>query len=348
MYLLNVLAAAGLLVSYAAPYINPDVFWIPAFFGLAYPFLLLANIFFIVYWLVQMRLKFIMSMIVILSGWKHFSNTVQWGHKATVNPGLKVMTFNVMNFGYSGNKNTRKEIVELIKEEEPDVLCLQDVYTNYAWQYDPISEIKSVMQSKGIFFSDVSDKKKIYKLGLVVVSKYPILSTGTVSFGENTNNHAIWADLNINKQKVRVYNVHMQSIRFGPREYEFLKRIGENSDSTINESKTILRRLKYAFELRGQQTELLKQEMDKSPNPVVVCGDFNDTPVSYTYRKLGDGLIDCFSESGSGMGRTYAGQFPSFRIDYILHDKSFKSGNFEVINKKLSDHFPVKAIIELQ
>ena len=114
----------------------------------------------------------------------------------------------------------------------------------------------------------------------------------------------------------------------------------------MNEIKDISHRLKYAFRKRAHQADVLSDHIHTSPYPVIVCGDFNDTPVSYTYHKIRGDLVDAFIESGRGIGNTYSGMFPSYRIDYILHSRNLRSGGFETVRVDYSDHFPVSCLFE--
>ena len=107
----------------------------------------------------------------------------------------------------------------------------------------------------------------------------------------------------------------------------------------------IIRKIKTASEMRAEQVRKIREHIDNSPSKVVVCGDFNDHPVSYSYQKIRKNLKDAFVESGRGIGRTYVGKLPSFRIDYILHSKGFNSYNFKTINFRMSDHLPVTCIL---
>jgi endonuclease/exonuclease/phosphatase family metal-dependent hydrolase len=140
----------------------------------------------------------------------------------------------------------------------------------------------------------------------------------------------------------------LQSIRFGQEDYKFINQIGYNiEEENTNGIKKILSRLKIAFTKRASQAESVAASIRNSNHPVVLCGDFNDTPSSYSYKTISENLCDAFRESGSGLGTTYAGPFPAFRIDFILHSPQIKSFEYTTISQKLSDHFPISCILNL-
>lgn len=146
----------------------------------------------------------------------------------------------------------------------------------------------------------------------------------------------------IHGDTVRVYNVHLQSIHLSNVDYKFVDDIMNNKKTEeLENSKNILRRLKRAFIKRSSQSDLVAEHIQNCPYSTIVCGDFNDTPASYSYNNIAQNLKDAFVESGTGFGKTYIGKFPSFRIDYILHSDKYKSYNFRTIRQKLSDHFPL-------
>ena len=157
-------------------------------------------------------------------------------------------------------------------------------------------------------------------------------------------------DIKIGKDTIRVFNTHLESVHFGWNSYKFIENLN-NDDVQQDElagSLMILRQLKKAFVKRATQVELLHDSIEASPYPVIICGDFNDTPYSYTYSILADDLRDSFRESGRGIGKSYNGPFPSFRIDYIFHDAKIESSAYRTIHEKLSDHYPVSCMFKLK
>ena len=141
----------------------------------------------------------------------------------------------------------------------------------------------------------------------------------------------------------------MQSIRFNKNNYSFITNSKAlKDDERLKEIKDISFRLRDAFIKRASQAEIISKHIRNSPYPVVVCGDFNDVPVSYSYRTMKKNLNDSFVEAGKGIGTTYMGKFPSFRIDFIFHSKEIKCLNFDIPNVKLSDHFPVTSKFVLE
>jgi endonuclease/exonuclease/phosphatase family metal-dependent hydrolase len=143
--------------------------------------------------------------------------------------------------------------------------------------------------------------------------------------------------------------MHLQSIAFSKADYRYmidLKNDVETED--VNHSRSIIKRLKTAFVKRAHQADLIRKSIDQSPYPVVVCGDFNDTYASYARQTISGNLLDAFIESGNGFGKSYIGEFPSFRIDYLFHSKIFKSYHFQTIMNPLSDHYPIVCLLEKQ
>ena len=354
--LFNHIAAVCLLISYLAPHVSPENFWFLAFFGLAYPILVFVNLLFVIYWGIQLKKRAFYSLLILLGGWKQISQYVQINFNNTPDKSkklIKVMSYNVRLFDlydWSHNTGTRTKMFELINDENPDIMCLQEFFTHdSSKQFNNLDTLLKFQKAKNTQIEYTNRSGTTNHLGAAIFSSYPIVAKGKITFDTKTNNMCIYSDIKINNDTIRVYNVHLQSIQFDYDDYKFVDDIINNKETETKElekSKNILKRMKRAFVKRSKQTELVAENISKSPYPVIVCGDFNDPPASYAYHTISKNLSDAFVESGKGFGRSYVGKFPSFRIDYILHSNQYKAYEFRTIREELSDHFPVCCYLE--
>jgi len=259
---------------------------------------------------------------------------------------MKILSFNVHAFEWYSDPESFKAVVNLIQSERPDIICLQEFYLNSNQKSgkDNILKLFKNTPYNHIHFSHPYDKNSGY--GIATFSKFPITGMGTINF-EKTFNDIIYTDLLINEDTVRVYNNHLQSVYFQKKNYAFLDTLKLTYDEeSMKEIMDISRKLKTGYVKRSHQVDVISSHIAECPYPVIVCGDFNDTPVSYTYRKMRADLKDAFLSSGKGIGNTYTGIFPSFRIDYILCSAEFNPLLFEMVEAKLSDHFPILCILD--
>lgn len=353
----NHIAAIGLLISYFAPYVSPENFWFLAFFGLAYPVFVVFNLLFVIYWGGQLKKRLFYSLIILVCGWSHIREYGQVNFNTAPDKSkkaIKIMSYNVRLFdlyNWSDKVGTRNKMLELISDESPDIMCLQEFSTgdSSSVQFNNLDTLKKIQKAKNSYIEYTSTVRKKNHYGVAIFSAFPIIANGKIIFDNNSNNVCIYSDIKINKDTVRIYNVHLQSIHLGYEDYKFVDDVMNNKETEeLEKSKNILKRIKRAFIKRSIQTELVAEHIAKSPYPVIVCGDFNDPPASYTYHTISENLEDAFVESGNGFGRTYVGKFPSFRIDYILHSNIYKAYDFRTIREELSDHFPVCCYLERQ
>jgi len=284
---------------------------------------------------------FLLSLIVILSGFNNMKNYIQIEGKNSTKKGIVVCSYNIRTFaGKTYGDKTREEnadsILYYIKKKDPDIICLQETNT---------STINKVFQPK--LFNSKEFGSEIYSTKLetngdpVIYSKYPVINEGKIHFRE-TSNMISYADLVINEDTVRIFNCHLQSYRLSNSDInDFNEFPFENNKKDVKEIIFFNNKLKQAFLRRAEHADSLKFYIKKCPYPVIVCGDFNDTPVSYVYHTISNELEDTFVESGSGICNTYLGNLPSFRIDYIFHSKEFEGYNFSRDKVEYSDHFPV-------
>ncbi|MEW6468938.1 MAG: endonuclease/exonuclease/phosphatase family protein [Bacteroidota bacterium] len=351
---LNYFAVASLLLSYLAPYVSPADFWPIAFFGLAYPYLLLLNALFVIYWLLRWRIQIILPLIAILIGINRFPSVLNF-HFGEEKPGsgsFGVMSWNVRLFdlyNWSKNKETRNKMFSFLRSENPAVLCLQEFFHGEEGYFPTLDTLQQMLAAKNVYYQYTLTLRGYQHFGIATFSSFPMVNKGEIRFETRTNNICIYTDLLVNSDTIRVYNMHLQSIQMGYADYKFVEDLESNKEvDEIEGSKNLLRRLKRAFVRRAPQAEMVAEHIRKCRYPVIVCGDFNDTPFSYTYNTVKGNLNDAFIECGNGFGKTYNGIFPSFRIDYILHSGSLLPSGYYTYSESYSDHFPVSCFFELK
>ena len=338
LFFLNLLAVLGLLSVYVSVHIPPDKFWVPAFIGLAYPFLLGINLLFALFWLIIRWEYVLLSVAAIIIGLGSFSGFFQMGGKSAENSDVKVLSYNVKHFsgeGTTGGKENAERIISFLEKSDADIICLQESRLRKNQVFNLSKTVKELKNIQHYQFASSSST-----FGSVTMTRYPIVNMGEIRF-EKSRNITIFTDMLIKGDTVRVYNLHLQSYQIDPKSIAALESIEIQEEKSREIFKKVAKQMKLAFIMRASQAREIRKHIDGCPYPVIVCGDFNDTPTSYSYRKIKDGLADAFVHSGHGVGRTYVGELSSFRIDYILHSKSLKSFNFETLDFKHSDHLPI-------
>lgn len=337
-------AIVALIFSYLATHIAPSSFGYLALFGLAYPFILMTNILFILYWVFKKRRNVLFSFFAILLGLNHLTNFFQISFEqeddVTANH-IKVLSYNVRLFDLynaKGGKATRDKIFDVLVREKADVICFQEFFHSETRGFFPTRDtLLEFLPNKNIHERYTHALNGQQYFGVALFSKYPIIKRGHVPFASDANNFCIYSDIIKGNDTVRVYNAHLQSIRFKPEDYALVDG-NKNKEEIDKASKRIARRLKDAFVKREEQVERIAESIKSCPHEVILCGDFNDTPVSYTYQTLTGILDDSFMECGNGIGNSYIGVFPSFRIDYIMHSKGMNALTYETLDEELSDH----------
>ncbi|MBK7171827.1 MAG: endonuclease/exonuclease/phosphatase family protein [Bacteroidales bacterium] len=349
MIFVNIVFAFLLICSYIAARVSPADFWPLAFAGLSYPFLLIINLFFVLFWIVFLKRYFLISLICILLGYNQFHSFIQFrgaSEKILEKDGLKIMSYNVRLFDLYNWKDTklvsrsRDGIFELIGNENADILCLQEYYNGKMYA----ETIKSKLNANYHYEAYIDNGKKLLPFGLITFSKYPIISSQKICYLNTYRNFCIITDIALPHDTVRVINTHMESIRFGKEDYLFVNDITRNSvknNDFTQGSKSILSKMKNAFIKRSVQVDELSALISNSPYKVILCADFNDTPTSYVYRQIAKTHTDTFKAAGTGLGQTYAQILPILRIDYIFTDRTFKVLDYKTIHNEYSDHYPI-------
>lgn len=341
----NIFFAGLLLLVYLAVRVPADSFWPAAFFGFLYPYLLLINLLFaVVYGLLKSK-KLLLSLAVLLLGYQHFFNFIQpLPHLGSEGQGLKVLTYNVHYFTMDNGRNqsNRSKILEFLKTENADIICLQESRVFKTGKFSPDKIMETLPGIKHLHRVHRGSND-----GPMTLSKFPITRMGEIRF-EKSANMVLFSDIVIRSgDTIRVYNCHFQSYRITPEDYSLTDPDKSGTkEQQLREARIISKKMIPAFTLRARQARTVAAHIKKCSYPVIVCGDFNDTPHSYAYHVLSKHLKDSFAEAGFGISNTYSGFLPLFRIDYIMHSNRFKAISYQCEKVKLSDHFPVMAVLE--
>lgn len=340
---------------------NPLYFWFLGFVNLIAFYLLALLIIFIVFWIVvKPRYSFI-SLISIAICFTAIQHIIPFRKGSSFTKekqaqALRVMSWNVSSFdliAYSktGDKTVFNGMMDLMKEYQPDVLCMQEVALGDS-NITVVHHVKGLSDTLGMRYYKYSYNEEWYlnlHYGVITYSKYPIVGGHTIMEYPYTYNYTSQCvDILVNADTFRVFNFHLESLKFNPDTYEYLDKPISEQAKDLDKSKSIISRIKHGYIRRYHQVNKIKKEIEQSPYPVIVCGDFNDVPNSYPYKELGKGLKNSFVEKGSGLGRTFMSISPTLRIDNIFVDPKFDVLQYNRVKKKLSDHYPIMADIEFK
>ncbi len=356
----NIIVVFFFLLSCLAPYLNPQKWWFISFMGLAFPFLLVIIIIIIAGWLILFKYRFaLINGFVLLLGYKSIIVFFAFHQPGVFNykkdpQTIRVATWNVDRFiemKRNNNKGSqaRLKMFDLIKQQDADVLCLQEFHTSTLPDfYDNITPIQKELGYPYFYFSFDTDGDSLY-YSSIIFSRYPVVDSGLIRYPRPTlPDVLLHADLKVNNDTIRIYTTHLQSLQLGKRDYEKINQIKSVEDSLLSNSRSILSKLRRGISNRSIQADLISEVLEDSPHPVLLCADLNDIPNSYTYHTIRGNMQDAFLKKGFGIGRTFTGLSPTLRIDYIFADRHFKIKQFNRIVKNLSDHYMLVADVQLK
>jgi endonuclease/exonuclease/phosphatase family metal-dependent hydrolase len=349
LYLFTLIPLAGALIS---QWISPAIAWPVAFFGLAFPVLALLQMVFLIAFLLLRSKASILPALVIFGIWTPLIHTYQLPGSSekqkVAEDKVKIMSYNVRLFdlfGWSKLKNTDANIFKYISDNKPDILCLQEFLVQDPGKF-PLTRIRSEFGFLPYEYIEFSSSAQNRKQGLAIFSRYPVVGSGCEHFPD-TRNMVIYADIDLGNDTIRVYNNHLESIHFERDEFQWIDDQTDNERIPGDKISVIMHRMKTAYIRRAGQSLIVKKHIEQSPYKVIVCGDFNDTPVSYATHKIRNGLFDSFRSGGKGIGITYPNMRAPLRIDYILHSKEMISSDYTIGRVKYSDHRPVSCNIRI-
>jgi len=355
LIVVNVIAAILFLLGCYGYFFNPKYFWLLGFLTLTSFYFFLVLLAFAFFWLLIKPRRALISAVALVLAYKPITNILPFRlpqdfTQQKKENSLRIMTWNVAQFNVMEDKRhpeVKSRMLDLIKQNEPDIACFQEMVAEDSTvrEHGHVDEFLQKLDFKNYFYS-YNSKEDFWgqaHFGIIIFSKYPIINKQTVSTYPNDYNSIFqYADT------IRVFNVHLQSLRFSKSNLNYIDQPSvEDEGAALKQSKNIISKFKKGFLKRQAQADRIRAEIDKSPYPVIVTGDFNDVPNSYAYYTIGKGLNNAFAEKGSGLGRTFSGISPVLRIDNIFVDEDMNVQQFGLIKKKLSDHFPIITDVEM-
>ena len=346
LVLLHILISVALLAAVLSVFLPASALPIPAWFGLAFEWLLAAELVlgFILLCTRHRRWSWLTAVILIVAI-APISYTVS--HKALFFPkqenqhSFTLMSYNTHLMG-EGLKPKQNRVIQYILRTQPDVVCLQEVQVTKSDNYLTLPELREALKVYPYTYFDFKIYNSKRQYGNAVFSRYPLVGKHTLHY-ESRGNITSVCDLVLPSDTIRLYINHLESNRVS---------LGSLAPS-LSEAEKAMQELSYtsdklekASELRIRQAKTLHDDVTRSPHPVLVVGDMNTTPVSYTYRILQKGLRDAFLESSNGqIGHTFAKRGLGVRIDYILHSKQLSASDFDIPHVDYSDHYPITTTI---
>ncbi|MUH35855.1 endonuclease [Zobellia amurskyensis] len=330
VFFFNIIFAFILLLACAVPYLSLELFPFLSILSLGVPVLVLVNTLFFLYWLLGLKKQAFTSLFVLVFGYLVLGTFIKLTPKSTdfKKDELKLLTYNVRNFNRNKNllsDSIPQEIENLIRKEDPDILCFQEVGYNMQKDYldFPYHFLKKITAG--------------HKIHMGIFSKYPIINAEIIDFPNSINNGS-YADILYKGDTLRLYNLHMQSLGITP----------GTGVLRSQSSERLYRRVTNAFKRQQQQAQIIAEHKAKSPYKTLVCGDFNNTQFSSVYHTIKGDMQDTFIEKGSGYGRSYNFLKIPIRIDFIMADANFEVMTHKNYDEKYSDHFPVMASFRLK
>ena len=335
MTLLTAVTAVTMVVTFFVPYVDPGRVWF-------FPVLAL-------YWIIRWRLvrAGIMVALVVVGLFKvslfyrpEFRRN--YGDERYDRRAFKVMTYNVRGFYGENGLSSVGDVLQLIGDHNPDIICLQEFNARLAGQSDEFALLDEKYESA--VFGRTQAPDSLYGAPLVILSKYRILRSGVVL----TPGTSVWADLLIGDDTIRVFNNHLRSTAIKAADNDYLTSRGFLSDTAREDKlRSMAGRFRENSVLRAAQVDSIAVVVEAWRSRCIVCGDFNDTPMSYVYRTMAKGLNDAFSQCGSGYSHTFRGFFNTLRIDYVLSSEGFDALSYEVPTVDTELKKPADAKLEI-
>lgn len=357
LYLPQLLLLVMLIFMHYIPTVSPAEYQLMGVLGLLTPVVAVLNIAFLFFWLIARKYLMVgISLLGLFISWNVISVGFGFGclktNDAEVAKDFSIMSYNVRLldlYDWTGDKNNRIKLLDFISSKSPDILCLQEFYTKDGTGLD---NIKAIKEKCGYpYVETCALKRHANRLwGSVIFSKFPIVKNTNVMINEDDKNLLQEAIIDIGKDRLRVYNIHLHSNKLSPQDMSIQNDSSmlQTAKSALKSSRSVFTKLLKAYKQRGVEADLSGFVIDESNEyPTIVCGDLNDLPSSYSYFNVKGQLEDAFLERGCGVGSTYRGKISFLRIDYMFFSNRLRIKYFDRFLVPYSDHLPLMGSFDL-
>ena len=346
LLVINLVVAIGLVCCAYSPILPAEQLPLLSLAGLAFPFILVANVFFLVLWLLIYPRYVVVPLITGLICFAQIRAFMPMNIDRQRPPenSLKVLSYNILSSNITAsNANEDNAIINYLEASDADIVCLQE------FQFATLKKRKRLLDVYPYKSYLVSNDSESDSRFLGCLSKYPILSVERLDIESTSNGCSKYRILH-EGDTIVVYNCHLQSNGLGDTHKNTYERLLSNPKENLwsEEAKDLVKKLRDSAAKRANQTEIIMADLKKETSPyVIVCGDFNDSPISYTCKQLKEQLNDAYIGSGNGPGISYNRNKLYYRIDHILHSSQFKAYDCTVDRTiEVSDHYPIFCFLE--
>lgn len=353
---INLLVIFIYLLGCLSPWVNPIYFTPISFIAITMPYLALILIFAAIFWIIVKPKYVWMPLLALLLSYQQiqvmFAGNIKEGFSKTKPAGsLRIISWNVQSFnGHTKSKTAKQQVrtdlALTIQKLNADVVCMQEF--NHADNANPTANNIGLFSDSFPYhcFSKDYRRNNHYHSGCIIFSKYPIIRSERIPF--KTAESLIYADIVKGYDTIRVFTTHLQSYKFNQDDYDGMEKIKQQNEEALAASKGIIQKMLLAFRRRTAQAIIVKNKLNESPYPYLICGDFNDVPNSFTYFHIRENMQDAFLAKGFGIGRSFISLAPTLRIDYILTDPHFAIRQFDMVDEDLSDHIMLVSDVALK
>lgn len=332
----SLVAAALLVLAYLSVIIDPAKSWFFTLFGLLYPVVLPLTLVLWVWALFRRSsMRGLLTLVLLPSVFFAGRYYRFYQREAEKEAALKVVSYNVGLFAHGPKGMDRLALADSVSRylmrQDADIICLQEFFLPSGRPLD----YWLTQHFPGYKAEFYVRNGQSGHFGNLTLSRKRVTGRGKINFDHSTN-MALWTDVRLDSATVRLYNCHFESYNISIP--GLIKKDG--AMEAVEETEQKMRR---SIGERPKQVSAVLKDVENAPVRSLVLGDFNDTPLSYTYFRLLRGRKDSFVRAGKGFGSTYSVLWPMLRIDYILYPQELEAVSYQVEKVKYSDHYPIIA-----